>query len=57
MSFGSEYVVNFNLFEFSETPTNSLCEMPRSESCEGHCMIKAVWMVTLIIMIKYLVRI
>lgn len=57
MSFGSEYMVNFNLFEFSETPTNSLCEMSRSESCEGNCMIKAFWMVTLIIMIKYLVQI
>lgn len=57
MSFGSEYVVSFDLFEFSETPTNSLCEMPRSESCEGNYMIKAFWMVTLIIMIKYLVLI
>lgn len=56
MSFRSEHVVNFNLCEFSERPTNSPGEMPRPESCEGSCMIKAFWMVTLIIMIKYLVQ-
>lgn len=57
MSFGSEYVVNFKLCAFSEKPMNSLCEILRPELCEGSCMIKAIWMVTLIIMIKYLVYI
>lgn len=55
MYFGSEYMVNFNLCAFSERPMNSLCEILIPELCEGSCMIKAIWMVILIIMIKYLV--
>lgn len=52
MSFGSEHVVNFNLYAFSEK-----CEMPRPESCESRCLIKGFWMATLLIMIKYVVHI
>ena len=56
MSFVSEHMVDFNLHAFSERPMNSLCEMPRPDSCEGSCMIKAFWMVILIIIIQYLVH-
>lgn len=52
MSFASKHVVNFNLCAFSEKAVNSLCEMPRPESCEGSGMMKTFWMVTFIITIK-----
>lgn len=46
MSFGSEYIVIFNLCEFSEGPMHSLCEMSGPESCESSCMTEVFWMVT-----------
>lgn len=54
MSFGSEHVVNFNLCAFSERPMNSVCTILRPELCEGNYLIKAIWMMTRIIMIKNL---
>lgn len=56
MSSEYEHMVNFNFCEFSERYTNSLCEVPKSESCEGSCMIMAFWMVTLIIVIKHFIQ-